>query len=260
MCRSHVHNFFLLQQWHIKQHEVQLYNSSQETFLFYCHQKGWGPPEGTIKGKMRYHWESTAIMFKPMYQLYYIITDLSEKYVYLRVQIHKPWSAHLICSQEASRALSREVFVSSMAVGWPWGHQGYGKEGFRQHPKKTHSKTKELHYTKGISRYHQKWYPFPIRLPQASHKLPTVYGSGMRMVWEASQKGVPFLGVPGNSLNYYTPIGAHGKLDQMHVKTLSFPTSLRCNLPNKRDAAATDGMGGWWCSSTTAIYKLSWLA
>ena len=22
------------------------------------------------------------------------------------------------------------------------------------------------------------------------------------MVWEASQKGVPFLGVPGNSLNY----------------------------------------------------------
>ena len=25
----------------------------------------------------------------------------------------------------------------------------------------------------------------------------------MGMVWEASQKGVPFLGVPGNSLNIY---------------------------------------------------------
>ena len=34
-----------------------------------------------------------------------------------------------------------------------------------------------------------------------SHKLPTIYGSGMGMVWEASQKGVPFLGVPGISLN-----------------------------------------------------------
>ena len=32
----------------------------------------------------------------------------------------------------------------------------------------------------------------------ASHKLPTIYGSGMG---PASQKGAPFLGVPGNSLN-----------------------------------------------------------
>ena len=32
---------------------------------------------------------------------------------------------------------------------------------------------------KGISRCPKKWYPFPIRLPEASHKLPTIYGSGM---------------------------------------------------------------------------------
>ena len=47
----------------------------------------------------------------------------------------------------------------------------------------------------------QKMVPLSLNPIRLSHKLPTIYGSGMGMVWEASQKGVPFLGVPGNSLN-----------------------------------------------------------
>lgn len=132
-----------------------------------------------------------------MYQLYinhiiiYIIPDLSEKYVYQRVQIHKPSSAHLICSQEASRALSREVFVSSMAV-FAVGPSGLWEGGFSPSQENTQQDK-------------------------------------------------------GASLQY-TPIGAHGKLDQMHGKKPSLfrppcgATFLTSVMPRPRTAWGADGV------------------
>ena len=48
----------------------------------------------------------------------------------------------------------------------------------------------------------------PKLFPYHSHIFRDSYGSGMGMVWEASQKGVPLLGFPENPTEFrgaYTP-------------------------------------------------------
>ena len=42
-----------------------------------------------------------------------------------------------------------------------------------------------------------------VSFPYHSHIFRDSYGSGMGIVWEASHKGVPLLGVPGITLEYY---------------------------------------------------------
>ena len=41
-----------------------------------------------------------------------------------------------------------------------------------------------------------------VSFPYHSHIFRDSYGSGMGIVWEASHKGVPLLGVPGITLDF----------------------------------------------------------
>ena len=53
------------------------------------------------------------------------------------------------------------------------------------------------HFLREFFRDPQQWDPLMGSFPYHSHIFRDSYGSGMGIVWEASHKGVPLLGVPG---------------------------------------------------------------
>ena len=60
-----------------------------------------------------------------------------------------------------------------------------------------------------------------VSFPYHSHIFRDSYGSGMGIVWEASHKGVPLLGVPGITLQNTTGGRALGLLITASMKALS---------------------------------------